>query len=202
MNCLLNKTQPSLDRWQYIRRSKEPLRNFWPYSLLLILVLALSAISIRELTFALQTQTLLTWKGVLYTYLVISVIGGWTLTGIGLGSGGQEENFDIENLCIALLSFLYPVALSVQLYDRIRGTAGAETFREHVQVILSAGFSTALTYIPTLYLLRYFSAKVVIVIWVSIAVFVLVVVWAIRRHLSRYDNPLRKFAMELQEQTI
>jgi hypothetical protein len=197
MSCLLNKTQPFLDRWQYIRRPKKPLPRFWPYSLLLLLVLVLSLISVREFTTVLQQpQRLVTWSGLLSVYLVISIAGGWALTAFGLGDDSYD-NFYVSNLIIALISFLYPAVLVLDISNLIRGKALEFSRIEHIQLFFSSGFAVALTYVCTLHLMRYFSGKFIVLFWVSIAVFVLVTAWAVARHISRYDNPLRKFAVGL-----
>ena len=198
--CLVNKTPPFLDRWQYIRRSQKPLRNFWPYTCLLLLVFVLSLAGLRELQILSQNVSLLTWKGVLYLYFLISTFGGLCLTGLGLKSD-KSDKFSLENFTLALISFLYPLVLLVNVIRRTVETELGRTFKEHMQLFFSTGFPIVLTYFSTMYLLRHFSGRAVVIAWISIVVCALAVSWAIARHRSRFKNPLRQFALEQQQET-
>jgi hypothetical protein len=133
-------------------------------------------------------------------YLIVSVFGGWALTAFGLKNDTYDKFF-VGNLGIALLSFFYPVVLIVDIRNQLNAYNLEFTFLEHLQGFSSAGFTAALIYGSSVFLLRYCSGRLVCFVWIGIIVFAGVVAVAIGRHLRRYDNPLRRFA-ELQQQPI
>lgn len=199
LTCLLNKSQPFMDRWQYIRRPKKPLIRFWPFSLLLALLFILSVLSLSELVTTFPKPQPSPVGMVLHLYFIISVAGGWSIIRNGLRRE-KSEKFSGANLFIAGVSFLYPIILVIDLANQVSAKKLELSGNQHVRVFLSAGFTIALTYFSTLHLQRYFSGRFIWFFWISIAAFVLVVSWTVSRHLRRYNNPLREFAMELHEQ--
>ena len=200
LGCLLNSSQPRVNHWQYIMRTKKPLINFWPYTLMLLVVFLLSLISLTELITRLGAfQSSESWRAVVYTYLAASIFGGWFTIWRGWWGIG-DERFGSYHLVFAAGSFIYPMLLICELAVRTTKKTALFKFGEHLQGAWSAGFGIALTLFSTFYLLRIFSIKTISIIWLTVSVFIIISSLLTNRHISRYDNPLRKFALKLQRE--
>jgi hypothetical protein len=196
MPCLTNATQPSLDHWKHIMRPRRPLGLFWPYTLVLVLAFILSGISVLEIVTTLQASGL-SWRGIISLYLGVSVLGGWLIIGFGVMDQGGE-NFGLDNLWWASVSFAYPYLLFEVIKDSIKFGPDLEDFGLSVQLFFSTGFIVAVTLLPTLHLLRYLSWIAVLGTWVAIVIFLAIAIWVTTRHMNRYDNPLRQYFQKVQ----
>lgn len=195
--CLINRTPPSMDHWKHITRPKRALGLFWPYTLVLALIFVLSGMTLLETIMTLRADWF-SWRCLFYLYLCASVVAGWSILSFGPLDDDKEEYFGSEHLLMAAASIIYPYFLFDAIRERLTGAPPDFGFWLFIQLFFASGFLIALTLIPTLHLLRYFSGTAVLLVWLAVGTFLGGAAWVIRRHMDRYDNPLRDFFRKVQ----